>query len=138
MGRQADLRALPRVDKADRSATLLTVTAEDVGFQLRDLTAMQNDATAWIDLFVAEHGLTSITRDMLRALVTNYINTFGYIQVVLIAGEVDQDEADAMQEVADEVVSLSAYEMLDASTAEAFVAGLHQQWPTWVEAHLRR
>ncbi len=135
--RAADLAVLPMIDKVDREATLLTVTGEEVGFHLRDLRAMENEAAGWIEAFSAEHDVHARTEDMLCALARNHIVHFGYVQVMLAVGQVDEGGGAEMLRANDAAFEHAVREMVDAETAEAFLDGFTRRWPSWVERYLR-
>jgi len=92
-----DTRTLHAFDLGDRPGTLMMLLAPDeIGYSGAELRALQADVDAWLQGFVAEHGIPAEQAELLAGVLGSYVASYADARMQAGMGAIQPQEQDQL------------------------------------------
>jgi len=130
--RISNLSTMGQLGREVDNGILLTLTGEDVGFQVADLLVLRKQARNWVEEFAREHNLTPSIVLMLHAVMEERISAYGRAKVREAIGEIQASDLIILHSASDNTMKVTVGGILQQNRSEAFIAEFDQAWPVWL------
>ena len=132
VSRMEDLRVAEELELGSSVGTLLLITSDDVGFNVRDLRRAQARVHVWVDTFGQQQGLEPAVVELLHGVMARYLVEYGNTRVKEALGGVAPDDLQARYVALHDRYRQTVAAILSKEASLAFDDEIQQNWQTWI------